>query len=229
MTEIRKNPKLGEANAVSLFGAVIQASQLGLDIGTKAHLVPFYNGKTKSYEVNMIPDYRGLMQLARNSGDIGAINARIVRDGDKFDYQLGTAEWINHKPKPDNDAAEITHVYAIARSSDNKWSQFEVLTRAEVDKVKAQATAGISDAAKKYAPWFTNYEAMAMKTAVKRLCKFLPSSSELQQAITLDDLSDAGVSQHNASVIDASFEHVNTETGEVTSKADEMNEKAGAA
>ena len=70
LTIIRKNRSLQECNPVSLFGAIIQASQLGLEVGIHAHLVPFYNKATKQTEVQMIPDYRGMMHLARNSGQI---------------------------------------------------------------------------------------------------------------------------------------------------------------
>lgn len=209
LTVIRKNKALEECNPISLFGAIIQASQLGLEVGIHAHLVPFYNGKTKQKEVQMIPDYRGLMHLARNSGDINSISANIVFEGDKFDYQFGTDSYLVHKPMKMN-RGQIIGAYAVAkyRSGD---SQFDFMTVEEIDEIRERSKS------KDSGPWVTDYKAMAMKTVVRRLCKFLPVSVELQKAVSLDETNDIGESQDNMSILDAEF------TSEITGKP-EVNE-----
>lgn len=203
LTVIRKNPSLQECNPISLFGAIIQASQLGLEIGIHAHLVPFYNKKTKQKEVQMIPDYRGIMHLARNSGEITSIQANVVYMHDSFDYQFGTASFLHHKPAK-TDRGELIGAYAVAKYKDGE-SQFDYMTKEEIDLIRNRS------ASKDSGPWVTDYVAMAMKTVTKRLCKYLPVSVELQKAVTLDERNDIGESQNNMEILDAEF--VQTESG----------------
>ena len=51
-TEFSKNPLLQKCTPASVFGAIIQASQLGLEIGVlgQAYLVPYRNNKDNTYE-----------------------------------------------------------------------------------------------------------------------------------------------------------------------------------
>lgn len=192
LTEIRRNPKLLECDPVSLFGAVIQASQLGLEIGPGgAHLVPFKK------QVQMIPDYRGLMALARRSGDISGFYAQIVCSNDEFDYQFGTQEFLHFKPAKSN-RGEIIGAFAIAHFKEG-GSQFEYMTIEDIEDIKKRSKASNSG------PWITDYEAMAKKTVIRQICKYLPVSVELQKAITLDELNDRDVEQDNRAILDGEF------------------------
>lgn len=197
LTTVRRNRTLGQADPVSLFGAIIECSQLGLEPGRGAHLVPFRNKKRGTIEVQMIPDYRGLMDLARRSGGVGEFYAQEVRAGDEFDYQYGTDKYLRHKPVANR--GEIIAFYAFASAPDHAWNQFEVMSKAEVDEIRARSKASEDG------PWVTDYPTMGRKTVIKRLCKVLPSSPELSQAIGMDDQHAAGISQANRAVIDADF------------------------
>lgn len=198
LTIIRKNPKLQECNPISLFGAIIQASQLGLEVGIHAHLVPFFNGKTKQFEVQMIPDYRGLMHLARNSGEITSLTANVVYDGDLFDYQFGTESYLHHKPG-NGERGDILGAYAVAKYKTGD-SQFDYMPREDINAIRDRSKS------KDSGPWVTDYVPMAMKTVMKRLCKYLPVSVELQRAVNLDDTNDVGESQGNMAILDAEFD-----------------------
>lgn len=168
---IFKNPDIGRCNPATLVLAVSQAAELGLDLtsglGT-CYLVP-YNGVCQ-----LIIGYRGLIELARRSGNISTIEARVVRQGDEFDYQQGTEQFIRHRPG-ENENAAITHVYAIAVLADG-GKQFEVMTKRQVDRI-----------AKNSPVWKQHYDEMARKTVVRRLCKYLPLSPDLMKAAEFED------------------------------------------
>lgn len=215
LTIIRKNPKLLDCNPVSLFGAIIQASQLGLEIGIHAHLVPFFNNKSKQSEVQMIPDYRGIMHLARNSGEITSLTAQVVYENDQFDYMFGTDSYLHHKPV-NMDRGNIIGAYAVAKFKTGD-SQFDFMTTSEIDLIRDRSKS------KDNGPWVTDYTPMAMKTIMKRLCKYLPVSVELQRAVTLDETNDRGESQGNMEILDAEFDMPIVGKPEVT-----MPEKATA-
>lgn len=201
VTEMKKTPRLMQADMTSLMGALIQAGKLGLEVGINAYLVPFFNSRRGCYEVNMIPDYRGLLALTRRSGEISSFSARPVYKKDLFDYQFGTDEFLRHKQLATDDErgeSNIVFFYAIARYKSGGY-QFDVMTKGDVDKIRARSKSGDDG------PWVTDYEAMGNKTIAKRLCKFLPVSIEVQHAVQLDDLAESGRTQGNASVIDADY------------------------
>jgi len=112
-----------------------------------------------------------------------SIEARIVYEGDTFDldYSIEGAKLV-HKPCLDGEPGKMRLVYGVATLKDG-GHQFELMTRAQIDKIKA-----ISQSGKKgFGPWADHYDEMARKTVVKRLAKYLPISVELADAIDSDN------------------------------------------
>lgn len=191
VTACQKTPKLLDCRPVSLLGAIIQCAQLGLEPndGTgRAWLIPFGN------EVTFIPGYRGLVDLARRSGEIKRFDVRAVHAGDVFQYSYGLKPLLNHIPKP-AERGDLTHVYAVAEFKDGGL-QFDVMTKEEVDKIRKRSKASSSG------PWVTDYEEMAKKTVVRRICKMLPVSAETIQAVHLDERAELGLPQNLALLAD---------------------------
>ena len=201
LTEIRRVPKLADCGRDSLLGAVMTCSQLGLEPGNglgHAYLLPFdkrqkVNGswQTVGTDCQLIIGYRGMIDLARRSGQIVSLSARAVYERDRFAYRYGLDETIEHVPADGDRGDKLVFVYAVAKLRDG-GVQFEVMSRAEVEKVRAGSKA------KDSGPWSTHFEEMAKKTVIRRLFKYLPVSIEMQRAVTLDEQADAGVAQdHN--------------------------------
>lgn len=191
LNAVSKTPKLLDCSPESLCGAVLQAGQLGLEcdgLMGQAYLIPY--GKKATLQVG----YKGLLQLARNTGEIASVQARVVHEKDSFSYQYGTDPKIEHTPyQGEDDAGPITHFYSVLSYKDGSF-QFEVLTKAEVDAVMAKAQA------RDNGPWVTHYDEMGKKTALKRNLKLAPMQTEksrdLQKAIALDELGEIGKMQH---------------------------------
>ncbi len=202
LTEVRKNGKLAKANAISLFGAVIQAAQLGLEPGSTmghCYLVPFKG------EVNLVIGYRGMIDLARRSGQVISIAAHVVYANDQFSYKYGLNEDLHHVPAEDG-RVEPRHVYAVARLVGG-GVQFRVMTWTACMAVrdKSEGYQAFKQGRIRSNPWDSHPEEMAKKTVIRRLFKYLPVSVEIQRAVALDEMADAGVSQANAAIIDAEF------------------------
>lgn len=183
LTETRKNPELASCDELSFLGAVIQCAQLGLEPGSGlgyVYLIPFMNRRRGIKEVQVVPGYRGLIELARRSGEILSITARLVRERDIFVFHAGDDERIEHRVWiGQEDPGTITHVYAIAKLKDG-GVQREVMSRAQIDAVRAQL--------KNPNPvWESNFDEMARKTVLKRLCKMLPLSPQLVEALDTDN------------------------------------------
>lgn len=206
LTSIQRTPKLLECTRESLLGSILQSAQLGLEpdgVLGEAYLIPYWNGRKRAMECQFQSGYKGLIKLARQSGQISTIAARVVKAGDAFAYSYGLDEKLEHVPRAEAEQ-QVTHVYAVAKLKDGGY-QFEVMTTGEIESVH-QRTQGYQRAADKGAaevgPWVTDWEAMAKKTVLRRLCKLLPSSVEMARAVALDGLAEAGVPQEIDFTID---------------------------
>lgn len=200
LTEFRKNPKLQECDPRSIFAAVVQSSQLGLEVGLmgEAFLVPFDG------QCQLVPGYPGLMKLARQSGMVQDIYAHEVRTNDKFALQLGLQRELLHEPlsgpggfpASDEERGEITGFYAVAVFKDGSRT-FQALSRKEVEAIR-DGSRGYQAAKrlKRESVWDSDFTAMGLKTAIRRLCKFLPKSPELAMALAMDTAFERGRSQN---------------------------------
>jgi len=183
LTTIRTNPKLLECSVPSLLGAVMQAAQLGLEPGLIGHcyLVPFKNGKTGQTDVQFIIGYKGMIDLARRSGQIENIYAHAVYSNDEFDYELGLEPKLKHKPYMEGDRGEFIGAYAVAHFKDGGY-QFEFMPKSEIDKRRKRSKAANNG------PWVTDFEEMAKKTVIRHMWKYLPISVEIQQQAAQDEV-----------------------------------------
>lgn len=214
MTEVRKNPKLGNADQTSFLGAIMQCAQLGIEPGGAlghAYLLPFENRKKGTVEVQFILGYKGMLDLARRSGQILSIEARAVYEADHFHVSFGLNPDLEHEPNWEaEDRGLLKFVYAVAKLKDG-GTQFEVMSRKEIERIRNESQ-GYKTAVKydrNDNPWMTNFEEMSKKTVIRRLFKYLPVSIELAQAIGNDERADVGIPQDTPITIDS-------DSGEIT-------------
>lgn len=217
LNELRSNDylaKIAIQNPGSFVNAVVQAAHLGLEIGGalgQAYLVPFKG------EIKMMPGYRGLISLARRSGEISSINAEIVYENDIFDLELGIDTKVKHKPCLTGDRGEPKLVYMVAHFKDG-GNHFEWMTVAEVMKIKARSSAVKSG---KETPWDTDRDEMIKKTIIRRGWKYLPMSIEMQSAEKIDSANETGKSV----VIEGDSVIIDESTGEIVSDKPETTQQ----
>lgn len=189
MTTLQMNPKLLDCSPVSLISAVMQCAQLGMEPDSMlghAYLVPF-KGK-----VQIILGYRGIMRLARNSGDVVAIEAREVYAEDAFSFKYGddASRYLHHQPSEAPDPGKLRAAYAIVRFK-NGGEVWEVVLPRHIKKAKQSARgAGKSDS-----PWKVHEGEMWRKTAVRRLEPFLPLDAVARRAFAIDEAGERGAAQ----------------------------------
>jgi recombination protein RecT len=214
MTAVQNTPKLLECDRTSLFAAIMTCAQLGLEpdgVMGQAYLVPFAG------KVQFIPGFRGLITLARNSGEISSIQAHEVCANDLFEFEYGLDERLRHIPA-DGERGEVTHFYAYAKFKDG-GTVFEVMTKAQVERVRDESQ-GYKSAVKfarngvVNSPWVSHFIEMGRKTLIRRLAKYLPLS--VQRAATVEDAYESG---RHASVAD--FGEIVIEAGPGTIEGEE--------
>lgn len=192
LTEFRLNPALAECSVPSVLGYFMQAAACGLEPASmlgQCYPVPFFNNKTKQKEVVFIPGYRGLLSIARRSGEIASVDAQIVHEKDEFSLEYGLEPKLVHKPFIDGDPGAMRGAYCVVRfKREGEEPQMMYMSKDDIDKVRRRSKAASAG------PWVTDYEEMAKKTVFRRLFKWLPISIEQIQATTTD----GGVSRYNA-------------------------------
>lgn len=205
-------PALLKCRIPSLISAIGQCAQMGLEPNTvlgHAYLVPF---KAKSGDdwvtnVQVIIGYKGLIDLARRSGQIVSIAAHEVCENDKFDLVYGLEEKLEHRPAT-SARGEIIGFYAVAKLVGGGHA-FEFMSAEQVIAIR-DASQGWQAAVKfkkqSTHPWTTHYTEMGRKTVIRRLAKYLPLSIEFQSAVALDEMADRGADQRlDENTIDGDF------------------------
>lgn len=181
MTAIQSNPDLLTADRKTLYGACMKCAQDGLvPDGREAALV-IYRAKD-GVKAQYMPMITGILKKVRNSGELASITAQMIFQNDKFRYWVDdTGEHLEHDPllfggKRGNPIG----VYALAKTKDGAV-YIEVMTSEQVMAVKASSRAANG-------PWNGAFEhEMWRKTALRRLSKRLPMSSDLSQVVERDD------------------------------------------
>jgi len=217
---LRTTPKLAGASLSSLLGSVVTCAQLGLEPNTPlghAYLLPFEKREkrggewvTVEIQVQVIIGYKGMLDLARRSGQIVSIAAHEVCEGDDFRFAYGLEEELVHRPAMKNRGAVIGF-YAVAKLQGGGYS-FEFMSTDEVNHIRDKAAE--KNRAKKdgqgrpiiTGTWADNYVEMGRKTVLRRLFKYLP--------ISIESLAFANAIDGNAVAAPAPLEEVAFDMGQ---------------
>jgi len=229
---LRTTPKLAGASLSSLLGSVVTCAQLGLEPNTPlghAYLLPFDKREkregqwvTVETRVQVIIGYKGMLDLARRSGQIVSIAAHEVCENDEFRFAYGLDEELVHRPAM-KDRGAVIGFYAVAKLVGGGHS-FEFMSVDEVNFIRDKAAE--KNRAKKDAqgrpiitgPWAENYVEMGRKTALRRLFKYLPISIEsLAFAAAIDGNAVASAAPLEEVAFNlSSGESVDYDTGEIS-------------
>ena len=196
-------PAIVKCDVDSLQRALLDAMNAGLvPDGKEAAIVPF---KGKATLIIMI---EGRLKLAQQATKGLVVRTMAVYAGDEWEYSEGLVARLRHVPNPaaSNAPENLIYVYATASLPSAIGPQFDVMSRAVVDRYRAYS------ASPDKGPWATHFEEMAKNAVLKRLLKRLPKSSrgpleapELERVDTLEE----------AVALDGGPVSVDTSTGEI--------------
>lgn len=182
LTALQTNPALQRCTPRSVYASVLTASQLGLEIGVlgQAYLVPYKD------EATLVPGWQGLLDLVARAGKAQAWTGAVY-EGDFFEWELGAAPILRHRPAGEDDVDRLTHVYACGRIAGQEHPIIEVWTAAKVwkhrDRFNKVGTRHYS---------YQHPEMYARKVVLLQVLKHLPKSIQLTAAIDLSSHEDTG-------------------------------------
>ena len=213
LSALNTTPKLAECSQMSFLGALMNAAQLGLEPNTplgQAYLIPYKNkGKL---ECQFQIGYKGLIDLANRNDNFQTVQARCVYENDAFRYEYGFES--KSSPHPSERKQRKTDFRICYVETVNGGFGFEVMSKEDIDNHARQFSQSFGSS---YSPWKTNYEAMAMKTVIKKCLKYAPLKTDFVMQMSNDesikseinvDMSEVVNEQEDPNIIDQEYKEV---------------------
>lgn len=179
--------QLQECDPNSIVGSAMIAAVLDLPIEKNlgfAHIVPY--GGVAQFQMGA----KGFIQLAIRSGQYKHLNATEVYDGEFVSYNRLTGELKLDFAAKKNDTVVGYAAYFQLVSG---YEQAVYWTVAEVTE-HAKKFSQAYKSGKKDSPWFTNFDAMGRKTAIKDLISHWGIMSvQMQRALVEDQAVHRGI------------------------------------
>lgn len=190
---LSRTPKLVECSFDSLAQCILTSAELKLFPGAlqECAFVPMkINGRM---EAQLWPMYQGLVKLAFNSGQVRSITAQVVYEHDDFEFELGSNQFLRHKPfleyEDTRARGERKCAYCCIKLASGE-TQILVLSMKFIWGIKAKSRGASSS----LSPWSSSdqdvVDSMIKKTVVKQALKLVPKSTELARAMEVDNMSE---------------------------------------
>jgi len=170
--------EIAAANNPGVFlAALLDAARLGLEPGTEQYYLTPRTVKGQ-LEILGVVGYQGIVELMYRAGAVASVVAEVVYSNDRFDYQPGRDAKPVHIIDWDAETrGELRLVYAYAVMKDGATSKVVVLNHADIARIKESSQGSSSQ----YSPWVKHPSAMWLKSAVRQLAKWVPTSAEYIQ------------------------------------------------
>lgn len=223
LTALRTTPKLAEADPRTVLGALMTCSQLGLRPGVLGHawVLPFYDKKSRGQKAQLVIGYQGLVELAHRSGKIQSLIARTVYANDEFEVAYGLEDKLVHKPQMVGDRGAAIAYYAVVKLTTGGHA-FTVMTQSDVESHRDRFAMAKTREGVIVGPWRDNFEAMAHKTCVLKLAKWMPKGTDLAVAMAADETVRVDADpEHGAESVSMRYDAGEVVDGEVVSESDD--------
>ena len=175
---VANDANLQKCNPMSVIYAAMKSVPVGLPIeGNLGYAAVIPYGENASFQIMR----NGWVELAMRTGQVKFIANEVVHKGELVKKNKFTGEYIFDEDKKESD--EVIGYMAYIKLTNG----FEKTVYWTVEEVKAHALRYSQTYKKGYGVWKDSFDAMALKTVLKRLIvKYCPKSTELQNAIRDD-------------------------------------------
>ena len=182
---VRKNPDLLDCNRASLMLALGECAALDLETSPTFQHVAIVPRKG---EAQLMIQYRGLIALMIRSGFVEYVTPYVVRSGEVFRHTGGSEPRIVHElPLDDvdegNEGILASYCMLKMRGSPGLVAG-PVIRRTKLLEAKGRSNGNV---------WAEHFEAMCLKTAIRRAAKTIPQSEELAYVLTREDVVEGDV------------------------------------
>lgn len=159
MMTFARDPKMAECSAANFVRCVIEAAEIGLAIDGKLCHVVRYKSTWQCQ-----PDYKGLIAVAKRSGQIKDIYGDVVCRNDHYRaFRKNDESELTHEYELGQERGDVVGAYAVVILPDDGW-RYEQMDRAELDRIQRRAPA-------QNGPWKSDTDEMRKKTVFRRALK----------------------------------------------------------
>ncbi len=160
---------LQKCDPMAVVKECLKAAQLHLPLIKSlgyAYVVPYKNVPTFTV------GWKGLVQLAQNTGKYKYINADAVYEGEEVSFdRLSGAITISGKATSDKAIGYFAYIELL-----NGFTKVVYMTREEMEAYGKKYSRAYNNG-----PWQTDFDAMARKTVLRKVLKFGPASTQMMQ------------------------------------------------
>lgn len=188
---LMNTPEMLAADPRLIFREISKVVGLGLMLDPQlgeAYLILGWNAKTRQKEPQVRIGYKGLIKLAKQSGEILNIYAREVHEKDEIECLQGDENRLIHKPRLFTDRGPVVGYYAVVKLR-NGEIDFEPMSVQQIHEIRDRSDGwkAFRDGKIKSTPWSTDEGEMSKKTVLRRLQKRLTQSPDLVAAVAIED------------------------------------------
>jgi recombination protein RecT len=188
---LMNTPEMMAADPRLIFREISKVVGLGLMLDPQlgeAYLILGWNAKTRQKEPQVRIGYKGLIKLAKQSGEILNIYAREVHEKDEIECLQGDENRLIHKPRLFTDRGPVVGYYAVVKLR-NGEIDFEPMSVQQIHEIRDRSDGwkAFRDGKIKSTPWSTDEGEMSKKTVLRRLQKRLTQSPDLVAAVAIED------------------------------------------
>lgn len=190
LTVLRQNPKLAECDPQSLMGSLMTCAQLGLRPGIgalgHAYILPFWSSRARKFEAQFIIGYQGMIELANRSREIDYFTAEMVCENDTFIVDpLGGRH--RHEYPVRGKRGETYGYYAAFYRKGSDRAKLIYMSVEDMEEHRDKFATTKTKEGKIFGTWVDHFDAMALKTVIRMVFKFMPRSTEIQTALIADE------------------------------------------
>ncbi|MFE3378812.1 recombinase RecT [Streptomyces anulatus] len=188
-------PTLKRCSPASKLQAILTAARFGLVPDGKVAVI-----RGDGAQAAFIPTYRGYIELMHRSGRVESVHVGLVHAAEEWSFEPSAPYPLDftHKARPDLPKArrgEPILAYAFARMKGGGRSQVVILNREDAEEIRdeySDAYRRAEETGHRDSFWHTHFLDMWIKSAIRRLEKYVPTSAALRALGDVEDAGEAG-------------------------------------
>ncbi|MFH8577199.1 recombinase RecT [Streptomyces zaomyceticus] len=188
-------PTLKRCSPASKLQAVLTAARFGLVPDGKVAVI-----RADGAQATFIPTYRGYIDLMHRSGRVESVHVGVIYGNEEWSSEPSAPYPLDftHKARPDLPKAqrgEAILAYAFARMKGGGRSHVVLLNREDAEEIRdeySEAYRRAEESGARDSFWHTHFLDMWIKSAIRRLEKYVPTSAALRALGDVEDAGEAG-------------------------------------
>jgi phage RecT family recombinase len=191
-------PDVRHCTPASVLQSLLTCARFGL-LPDGHHAVIKAEGKIAVF----LPTYHGYIDLMYRSGRVDSVHVGMIHEGDEWSYEPSAAapDDFFHRPAvhlPKAERGPVILAYAFCRIKGGGRSQVIVLSREDAEEIRDEYSTAYQRAeanGRRDSFWHKDFLAMWLKTAIRRMAKYVPTSVEVRALVAVEDAAEDGTPQ----------------------------------